>query len=169
MSADRETSLSTSDNALLDGFVAALRGESDWLNTWRIAKLTSLLLGNRLEAGDASHYLIHYARRQGYDLPPFPLAGCGEMKQFLADEGVADMPSWYEKVGIAREVYPHLHEKTLVAIRRIDGKRRIMLFDGILYQEYATFLPLEESGFIRKAKPAEVEAVLLAAFDWLSA
>lgn len=141
-------------------FCSALESEQEWQNVWRLARLTSKLLGDRLEAGDASQYIYHYARRQGYDLPPFPLAGCGEIKQFFFDEGVEDIPQWYERLGIVGEEYQRLHEKTIVAARRMDGKRLVLLLDGVLYNNAGLFESLEKSGFIQKAKPDVTAHVL---------
>jgi hypothetical protein len=44
------------------------------------------------------------ARHEGYDIPPYPMAGCGEGREFLADAGVSSIPAWYEARGIPTEV-----------------------------------------------------------------
>ena len=44
------------------------------------------------------------ARYEGFVIPEYPLAGCGEAQQFLAEYGVADVPGWYELRGVPREV-----------------------------------------------------------------
>ncbi|MCH3967426.1 MAG: hypothetical protein PHR15_02820 [Atopobiaceae bacterium] len=44
------------------------------------------------------------ARHEGYDIPPYPMAGCGEAREFLADSGVSSIPGWYAARGIPVEV-----------------------------------------------------------------
>lgn len=66
---------------------------------------------------DGASYIYRYGRHQGYDLPPYPLAGCGEIREFLADQGVPDVPSWYETIGVPREVYHELHHYRLLVCR----------------------------------------------------
>lgn len=157
------------NSELIAAFFDVMQAEAQWLNVWRLARLASCMLGDRLEVGEASQYIYHYARRQGYDLPPIPFAGNGEFKQFLADEQVKDIPEWYARFGVSSAEYQHIYEKTLVAIRRMDGTRKIILLDGILYKQDFGFRTLEESGFVSKAHPAQVEAVLREVFDFLRA
>ncbi len=157
----------TSTQQLLTGFSQALLTQDAWLNVWHIAELTSLLLGTRLLAGDASHYVFDYARRLGYDVPAVPYAGNGELKKFFKDEGVANIPEWYAKIGIKEESYQNLYEKTIVSVSNGKGSRLVLLLDGQLYSNYGDYRTLTESGFIKKAKPQQLEIVLKKIYEWL--
>lgn len=157
----------SANDELISSFFEVMQAEAKWLNVWRVARLASCMLGDRLEVGEASQYIYHYARRQGYDLPPIPFAGNGEFKQFLADEKVGNIPEWYARFGVSHETYQRIYEKTLIAVRRMDGKRKIILLDGILYKQDFGFKTLDESGFVTKARPEQVEAVLREVFDFL--
>lgn len=156
-----------STKTLLQGFSSALLTQDRWMNVWHVAELTSVLMGTRLLVGDASHYIFDFARRQGYDVPAVPYAGNGELKKFLSDEGVGNIPEWYAKIGMAGESYQNLYEKTIVAVSNGRGQRHVILLDGQLYGDYGAFQTLSESGFIKKAKPQIVEAVLLEIYEWL--
>ena len=57
-------------------------------------------LGDRLTVGRASRYFVFRARSAGYDIPAYPFAGSGELKEFLRDQGVSSVPEWYEAHGI---------------------------------------------------------------------
>lgn len=63
-------------------------------------------------------HLFAYARHRGYDLPPYPLAGCGEIRAFFADEGVRNVPDWYgKKLGLDERAYEALPSQTVVVVR----------------------------------------------------
>lgn len=133
---------------LLESLIALMRSDGERWTVRRVAGLAAIVLGDRVEVGDASQYVFHRARREGYDLPPFPLAGCGEIRRFFADEGVRNVPEWYAKLGIEGEEYARLHEKTLVSVRAATGERSVLLLDGLLYRQGSGFVRLEESGLI---------------------
>ncbi len=52
------------------------------------------------------------ARHDGYNIPAYPMAGCGDVREFLADEGVRTVPEWYER---------HLGRMLIWDIARHDG------------------------------------------------
>ncbi|MGN0302409.1 MAG: hypothetical protein ACI4BI_06010 [Anaerotardibacter sp.] len=157
----------TSTNQLLAGFSQALLTQDAWLNVWHVAELTSVLLGTRLLVGDASHYIFDYARRSGFDVPAVPYAGNGELKKFFKEEGVTNIPEWYAKIGIREDSYQNLYEKTIVAVSNGKGARLVLLLDGQLYNNYGDFRTLIESGFIKKAKPQQLDVVLKKIYEWL--
>lgn len=87
------------------------------------------VLGPAVTVCDASNYIYVYARQLGYDIPPYPLAGCGEIKEFFADFGIASIPEFYKQVGIGEEAYAALPDKTAVAVRDESGRRKLLLVD----------------------------------------
>ena len=146
---------------LLESLIALMRSDGERWTVRRVAHLAAIVLGNRVEVGDASQYVFHRARREGYDLPPFPLAGCGEIRRFFADEGVRNMPEWYAKLGIEGEEYARLHEKTLVSVRATTGERSvILLLDGLHYRQGSGFVRLEESDLIEHLDEASLARLL---------
>lgn len=152
---------------LLENLIALMRSDGERWTVRRVAELAAAVLGDRVEVGDAAQYIFHRARREGYDLPPFPLAGCGEIRHFFADEGVKNVPAWYAKLGIEDEAYEHLHEKTLVSVRSSTGERSVFLLDGMLCRPDAGFVCLSKSGLIPRLTEETllylVENVLIAA------
>lgn len=163
--------LSDSDAQSLDRllmlFSDALGSEVSWLNVARIARLVSYYFGKRFVAGDAASYIFHYARSEGYDIPPYPLSSSGEIKKFLADEQVSDLSDWYVCKNITQEGYSSLYGKTIVEIRRMNGQRKVFLYPKVLYKENVLFKPLAESGFIEKSKPADLYQLVFDALDWI--
>jgi len=81
---------------------------------YRALGLVVDLLGDRARVHVADQYLYDYARSQGYYLPPYPLAGCGELRGFLADQGVRDIPSWYATIGVDAGLYAQLYRYDLL-------------------------------------------------------
>ncbi len=114
------------------------------LNVYRLFPIASLLLGDRVQVGNASRYIYHFARSQGYDIPPYPLSSSGEIRQFFADEGVENVPEWYAKIGMADEEYARIHEFALVAVRGRHADRTAFLIDKYL-RNWPQFVPLAES------------------------
>lgn len=87
------------------------------------------VLGGAVTVCDASRYVYVYARQLGYDVPPYPLAGCGEMRAFFKDLGIASVPEFYERAGYDADAYALLPDKTAVAVRNACGKRRLLVAD----------------------------------------
>lgn len=130
-------------------------------------EVLSFVMGEGIVAGDASQYLYYYARRQGYDIPPFPLAGCGEIRDFFADCDVTNVPEWYAKIGIGDEEYQHLHERTIVVVRNKENKRMAYLLEGKFHVQDKDFLPLFESGVAQKLGEVRLKELLQVLFAFL--
>ena len=131
------------------------------LRPHRMLELLSLLLGDRAQVGDASRYIYEYGRRAGYDLPPYPLAGCGEIREFFADQGVRTVPEWYERIlGVDERAYVRLPAWTIVVVRDREGRRKAFFLDGIRYRNAAAFENLVDSGFSRTLSEDDLEALL---------
>lgn len=127
------TPFDTAFNGMLD----LLRAEYDagYFNIYRLFPVASLVLGDRVQVGNASRFIYHFARSQGYDIPPYPLSSSGEIRQFFADEGVENVPAWYAKIGVTDEEYARLHEFTLVSVRGRHSDRTAFLIDLYLRGE----------------------------------
>lgn len=143
------------------GIVRLVELECDRWSPHRLLELLSFVLGDRAQVGDASRYIFAYARHRGYDLPPYPLAGCGEIRAFFADEGVRNVPEWYErKLGLDERAYAALPSQTVVVVRDRDNRRKAFFLDGIRYRNAAAFENLADSGFARTLDEAELDALL---------
>lgn len=114
------------------------------------ARLVSVLLGPGVEVGDASRYLVRYARQQGYDIPAFAYAGCGEMKQFYRDQGVRDDPGWYEKLGVPHDEARFLYDRTIIVVRDFSFRRMAIVLRGSYHHRDGGFCSLAESGLIER-------------------
>lgn len=135
--------------------------ECDRWRPHRALELLSFVLGDRAQVGDASRYVFAYARHRGYDLPPYPLAGCGEIRAFFADEGVRNVPEWYErKLGVGGRAYAELPSQTVVVVRDRANRRKAFFLDGIRYRNAAAFENLADSGFARTLDEPELDALL---------
>lgn len=124
--------------------------ESGYLNLYRLVPLAALVLGDRVQVGNASRYVYHYAKSQGYDIPSYPLSTSGEIKQFFADEGVKNIPEWYEKIGVPVNDYNALQTMTAVAVRGRGTLRTLYLIKGDLTNSWLEFTSLERSGITKK-------------------
>ena len=119
------------------------------------------MLGDRAQVGDASRYIFAYARHRGYDLPPYPLAGCGEIREFFADEGVRNVPDWYEKkLGLDERAYEALPSQSIVVVRDRADRRKAFFLDGMRYRNAAAYENLADSGFSRTLSEDDLEALL---------
>lgn len=135
--------------------------EAERWTAHRMLDALSHMLGDRAQVGDASRYIFAYARQHGYDLPPYPLAGCGEIREFFADEGVRSVPEWYaRKLGLDEAAYAKLPSQTIVVVRDLDNRRRAFFLDGIRYRNAAAFESLADSGLARTLDEAELSALL---------
>ena len=97
------------------------------LTDGRLLSLARECLGDELRIFPDGRMLIwDIARRDGYTIPPYPMAGCGDVKEFLADEGARDVPGWYElHLGMDRESYGRMYEVELVMVRNRARWRRV--------------------------------------------
>ena len=68
------------------------------------------------------------ARHEGYDIPPYPMAGYGEARNFLASFGVVDVPSWYQSRGLAPNQARSLFGVSCLMARNRGLWRRIFAF-----------------------------------------
>lgn len=68
------------------------------------------------------------ARHDGYTIPPYPMAGCGDVREFLRDEGARNVPEWYEKhVGIDQDSYTSMYAYELVMVRNRALWRKVFV------------------------------------------
>lgn len=84
------------------------------------------LCGRRARVHDASAYIFDYGRHLGYTLPAYPLAGCGQIKDLLADWGVRDLPSWYARIGIPQEIYDEIYNYDLLVVQDLRYQNHAM-------------------------------------------
>lgn len=110
-------------------FESLLEERLDGLGGRGLLGLTISVLGSAVTVCDASRYIYVYARQLGYDIPPYPLAGCGEIREFFRAFGIASVPDFYERAGYDADAYAQLPEKTAVAVRSGCGKRRLLVAD----------------------------------------
>lgn len=131
-----------------------IRAERARLRPRDVLEALSLLLGDRVQVGDASRYIYEYGRRAGYELPPYPLAGCGEIREFFADQGVRNVPEWYErKLGVEPQLYAELTARTVVVVRDGGNRRKAFVLDAVRHRQDAGFANLSESGLARTLAP----------------
>ncbi len=75
---------------------------------------------------DGRMLIWNLARHDGYNIPPYPMAGCGDVKEFLHDEGAANVPDWYRShLGMDRQTYDHIYQYELVMVRNRANFRRV--------------------------------------------
>lgn len=150
----------TSPNENIAAVARLLELEGERWTPHRTFDLLSFVLGDRAQVGDASRYIFAYARHRGYDLPPYPLAGCGEIREFFADEGVRNVPEWYARtLGLDEAAYAKLPAQTIVVVRDRDNRRKAFFLDGIRYRNAAAFENLADSGLARTLDEAELSAL----------
>ncbi len=155
------------DPHISEDVVAVVASSVERMSLLRQVDLLSFVMGEGLVAGPASQYCYYYARRQGYDIPPFPLAGCGEIKEFFSDQGVSNVPEWYSKIGIDEKGYTCLHERTIVVVRDAHNRRMAYLLDGEYHTQDKDFLSLSESGVALRLGAQRLRGLLQVLFDFL--
>jgi len=111
-------------STVFERLLELLISKRETLSGENLLHLTLAVLGDRVSVNDGPEYIYTYARQQGYNIPPYPLAGCGEIKEFFADYGVKNVPEWYGKIGISLETYKVLHEKNLIVVRNAAHQRK---------------------------------------------
>ena len=151
-----------------DGLLAFLAADRGRYRARRLAALASHALGDRCTVGSPGGFIFVLARSFGYDIPPYPLAGSGEIREFFRDEGVANLPEWYASIGIEGDDYERLHEKTAVVVRGSAGTRTLFLLEGVLFSHekaFSRFVPLEESGVPRALSEDRLARLLAHVFD----
>ena len=152
--------MTAGEDALVGQLARLLEAERDRLSPRRVLELLSLLLGERAQAGDASHYVYEYGRRAGYSLPAYPLDGSGEFREFFAEEGVRNVPEWYErKLGVPPQLYAQ--------VRAAANRRRAFVLDGVRHAQDAGFAGLAKSGLSRTLPPEGLAELLDAVMAYL--
>ncbi len=102
----------------------------------RLVRLVDEAMGEDLVRFPDGRMLIwHIARHDGYRIPDYPMAGCGDVKEFLADEGVRNVPGWYrEHLGMDAQTYEQIWRYELVMVRNRALWRRVFLVPSGLTQ-----------------------------------
>ncbi len=94
----------------------------------RLLGLVAEVLGDDFAFFPSGEMLIwQVARHEGYNIPAYPMAGCGDCKEFLADYGARDVPSWYEDRGISRQTVASFYAYSCIMARNREYWRKIML------------------------------------------
>lgn len=92
-----------------------------------LLRLLREVLGEDLAVYPDGRMLIwDIARHDGYRIPDYPMAGCGDVKEFLHDEGARNVPEWYElHLGMGRADYDEIYRYELVMVRNRALWRRV--------------------------------------------
>lgn len=78
---------------------------------------------------DSSEMLIwDIGRKLGFYIPDYPLESNSEVRKFLNDFGVEDVPAWYELLGVPHEVSHEFWKYAAICARDEHFWRRILLF-----------------------------------------
>lgn len=95
----------------------------------QLLRLLREVLGEDLAIYPDGRMLIwDIARHDGYRIPDYPMAGCGDAKEFLSDEGARNVPEWYERhLGMDRATYDEIYRYELVMVRNRALWRRVFL------------------------------------------
>lgn len=93
----------------------------------RLLSLADEVMGDDLSRFPDGRMLIwDIARHDGYRIPEYPMAGCGDVKEFLADEGARDVPDWYRvHLGMERAAYDEIWRYQLVMARNRAYWRKV--------------------------------------------
>jgi hypothetical protein len=146
----RGEELSRQADELFDRFLSVVTSERGGANLREVARFMATYLDSRAVVGDADQYIFFVARRNGYDIPAYPLSQSGEVRKFLADEGVEDIPAWYAKQGFGRECYRTLSLHTMVAVRDRDFVWHPFLVKGENHVQGGRFVPLAGSHLVER-------------------
>ena len=108
----------------------------------RLLGLVSEVLGADFSFFRAGEMLIwEVARHEGYTIPAYPMAGCGDVREFLAGYGARDVPSWYEARGVSREIVADFYAWSCILVRSRDLWRKILLLPTADVETPATLMP----------------------------
>lgn len=113
----------------------------------RLLALVDEAMGDDMHRYPDGRMLIwDLARHDGYTIPAYPMAGCGDVREFLHDEGVRNVPEWYERhLGIDRATYDAMYAHELVMVRNRALWRRVFVVPaGVMAQRDTTEGPLLE-------------------------
>ncbi len=108
----------------------------------RLLQLVDEAMGDDLRRYPDGRMLIwDIARHDGYNIPAYPMAGCGDVREFLSDEDVRNVPEWYERhLGIGRDVYDEMYRYELVMVRNRALWRRVFVVPSGRPQRMDTLL-----------------------------
>ena len=108
----------------------------------RLLQLVDEAMGDDLRRYPDGRMLIwDIARHDGYNIPAYPMAGCGDVREFLSDEDVRNVPEWYERhLGIGRDVYDEMYRYELVMVRNRVLWRRVFVVPSERLQRMDTLL-----------------------------
>lgn len=97
------------------------------LTDGRLLRATLECLGADVDVfSDGTMLIWHLARHDGYNIPPYPLAGCGDVREFLHDECARNVPDWYARhLGIGPDLYAQLYQYQLVMVRNRSRFRTV--------------------------------------------
>ncbi|MGI6032220.1 MAG: hypothetical protein ACOX69_02210 [Coriobacteriales bacterium] len=108
-------------------------------------------LDERLIVGRADRYFVHVGRSHGFYIPSYPFDPAGDLKCFLSEYGVSDVPGWYRALGIDKG-FDALAGFTLLAYREAgEDTWRVSLAQGADLVDVTRFLPLSQSGILENA------------------
>lgn len=108
-------------------------------------------LDERLIVGRADRYFVHVGRSLGFYIPSYPFDPAGDLKNFLSEYGVSDVPSWYRAIGIDKGL-DALAGFTLLAFREMGKDTwQPALALGADLVDVTRFLPLSQSGLLENA------------------
>lgn len=101
----------------------------------RLLSLVDEVMGDDLARYPDGRMLIwDIARHDGYRIPEYPMAGCGDVKEFLADEGARDVPGWYLlHLGMARADYDEMWRYQLVMARNRGYWRKVFVVPSAVF------------------------------------
>lgn len=120
--------------------------------------------------GRADRYYLFRARSAGYDIPAYPFSRSGELSAFLADEGVPDLPSWYEAAGVPARLAGNLAGYGLVAFRDGGGSwHEALVAHAAPYLDASRFTPLSDAPFLDLAPEDVADEILNAALEVVKA
>lgn len=101
--------------------------EASGVTCGQLVRLVREVLGDDMALYPDGRMLIwDIARHDGYRIPDYPMAGCGDVKEFLSDEGARNVPDWYEKhLGIDAQTYATIYRFELVMVRNASLWRKV--------------------------------------------
>lgn len=104
-------------------------GDGVLVSDGRVLRLLREAAGSELSVFPDGRMLVwDIARHDGYNIPAYPMAGCGDVKEFLADEGARDVPDWYRvHLGMDAATYDDIYKYELVMVRNRLRFRRVWM------------------------------------------
>lgn len=116
------------------------------LRKW--VKAAACEMGADALIGRGMRYFIFAGREAGFDIPAYPFDPKGELKDFLAERGVRNLPGYYAGLGIPQDRYEDVQTHALLVLHRPDGPERGVLLRGAEYCDATRFVSLCESRFL---------------------